>query len=294
MEKEVLEIKEVEVSFRERMKEFFASTKDKFNDLKLSIAKKKNMRVARREYESERLEAENYNRLDLAKKIGYTAIQGAFACGFASIAIVSAVALTPINVFMALPLTAVTFGAAWFCKNNFNESKVEFKNMLEKYNEASKKAKNLKLQEKEAKKAEKKTKKENQKQEKANKQNLFKKIVSKFKEHDDIDLDYDTLDIPELEETNLDIPAPEEMNLDIPAPEKIKKSKIDGITINPITKKVIVKGLKIKNRKGLGIYEVIIPKNDKVANSLAEQLLTQYEKLAEYETEEKKVITLRK
>lgn len=293
MEKELLDIKEVEVSFRERMKDFFVSIKDKFNNLKLSMAEKRNIRVVRREYESERLEEEKYNRLDLIKKFIYTTTHGIFACSFASIAIVSAVALTPINVFLALPLTAVTFGAAWFCKNNFNENKVSFKDMLEKYNKNKKEESKLKLAKKEAKKVEKKLAKEIKKDEKktkkeaktiakkldkGNKISWFEKIT---KRQDNL---YEEINMPEVEE----------MNLEIPEPEKIKKSKIEGITINPITKKVAVKGLKIKNRKSLGIYEVIIPKNDKIANNLAEQLLNEYEKLAEYETEEKKVITLRK
>ena len=280
MEREELEIKDVERSFRQRMKDFFVGAKDKYYDIKLSMAEKKNMRIVRKEYKNEkkaarkereikRLEAENYNRLDLAKNIAYTSTHGVFACGFASIAIVSAVALTPINVFLALPLTAVTFGAAWFCKNNFNESKTEFKDMLEKYNENNKEAKELKQAEKEAKKAKKKAKKIAKKLDKANRPSLFERIVNKFKKHGNT---YEELDKPEFDNEKSD-----EEELSIPEPEKIKKSKINGVTINPVTKKVTVSGLKIKRRKGLGIYEVILPKDDKMANSLADQLLKQYE-----------------
>ena len=65
MEKEELEIKDVEVSFRQRVKDFFVGAKDKYYDVKLAFREKRNMKIARREYENDRLEEENYNKFVL-------------------------------------------------------------------------------------------------------------------------------------------------------------------------------------------------------------------------------------
>lgn len=273
-------IPEPELSFIERWKlrrklKKNTISDDYISEPKLSWKEKWNLWREKRRNQRETVEEEM---LEVPTKKDLV-IQGVFIGLPILLTVLSATAaLCYTTVIMPLLFKILTVSlfvaSTWIWESVFTKAIKEFKEMKKSYNE-NKDNTQEKIKDN-----------QNKNEKTKNKTNIFTKLKNKFKK---------SKAESEVVETKKTDNKQEKATSEVEEKKKNNSKKLPNIKLNRLTKSVKIKDWKIQRVKGLGIYYIAVPKEDKNAQRFISAEMKDKmpeEKIQTFETEKQKVFVL--